>query len=248
MMKSSKGVLQNITKYILILLISLAGISTASAGLIIAAGDETPAFYAANTGNDAFFTNILQGGTTVVGHELATLSIGNNLDAFYNGLSGVSSTYVSSSVINDAMLSGVDLFVTGLYGGALAPSEIAALNSFVASGGSVMFMGEYTNSFDGINAALVGIGSGMSLYGDYTDSGNNLALIASDPLTTGVSQFTYGATYGVSGGTPLFYDSTERAIFAYETVGQKVPEPATLLLLGVGLLGLTCTSKNRKSS
>ena len=244
-MNNPKGFNKIIKQYFLIIIFAISGISTASASLILASGDSTPAFYAADPGNDAFFANILEGGNSVLGHELYNSSMGGNMNNYYNSLAGVSSSYLSSADINDALLADVDLFVTGLFNGALTDAEIASLNSFIAGGGSVMFMGEYTYSFDGINAALMGIGSGMALNGPNIDIGDHYAGIAVDPLTSGVGQYRYGATYGVDGGTALFFDSQQRSILSYEAV--NVPEASTLFLLGVGLLGIGFARRRRNN-
>ena len=141
------------------------------------------------------------------------------------------------------MFSGIDLFITGLREGGFASDELSALNSFIDTGGSVMFMGEYTYAYTDINNALTGIGSGMSLYGENIDTGTNYAGVASDPLTAGVSLYHYGATYGVSGGTSLFFDSRQRTITAYEQT--SVPEASSLYLLAFGLLGLFGASRRK---
>jgi len=74
-------------------------------------------------------------------------------------------------------------------------------------------------------------------------------MIATDPFTTGVSSFTYGYTYGVSGilgRTSLIFDSTSRAFLAYEQSGSSVPEPSTILLLCTGQFGLGAFRKKLK--
>jgi len=245
-MKYFNGLANKISKILLLCLFGVLSISTASASLIIASGDSTPAFYAADSDNNVFFSNILGSGTSVLAHELSNSIIGGNLSSYYDGLAGVSSTYLDNSSITAGMLSGVDLFVTGLREGGFDASEMSALNSFVDSGGSVMFMGEYTYAFNDINDALAGIGSSMSLFGANIDIGTHYAGVAVDPLTSGVSEYQYGATYGVSGGTALFYDSTERVMTAYERT--SVPESSTLLLLGFSLLGFVLISKKRQIS
>ncbi|MBT8343056.1 MAG: PEP-CTERM sorting domain-containing protein [Desulfatitalea sp.] len=234
---------------IVLCLFGMLCVNPSAFALIIASGDNTPAFYAAYNDNNVFFENILQGGTNVLVHEAATSSIGNNLNTYYNSLTSVSSSYLGSAEVTNSFLSGTDLFVTGMYGGEFTASELIALDSFVDSGGTVFFMGDYNYSPVGINNALAYLGSSMMLYGPISDTGNNNATgssIASDPFTTGVSSFTYGATNGVSGGTSLFFDRADRPFLAYDGGPSAVPEPSTMFLLGTGLVGLVGIGRKKR--
>lgn len=207
-----------------------------SAGLIITSGDITPAAYVDFYDNGVFFENILQGGSSVAVHDLSYS--GSSLSGYYNDLAGVGSTYLGTTTITASSLSGLDLFITGMQTDAFSASELVALNGFVKSGGSVLFMGDYTAPVTFINDALAYVGSGMSLIQPNSFPGDQIATgsaIASDPLTAGVSDFAYGATYGVTGGTPLFLDHSGRPFMAYETA---VPVPAAIFLFGSGLIGL----------
>ena len=218
----------------LVCLVEVLSISSAASAMIFASGDNTPAYYAADSDNNTFFQNILQGGTSVLVHE-----VGYNLSVYYDSLSGVSSSYTGSAEVTTSLLSGVDFFVTGLYEGALVGSEISAIASLLNSGGSVLFMGDYRDPVTSINSALAALQSDMRLYRPISDQGTCYATgsrIATDPFTTGVSSLTYGATYGVSGGTPLFFDREDRAFMAY---GPVVPVPGAVVLgsLGLGFAG-----------
>jgi len=230
-----------LTKLITGLLLVFGMSEETLAGIIIASGDATPAYYATNPGNSTFFANILQGGSNVFVHDLYGPSIGNNLVSYYNTLTGSSNGYLGDTTISASSLTGVDLFVTGLASNAFDSGELTALDSFVDAGGSVLFMGDYTSVETWINDALAYLDSGMSLYSPISDPGTHQTTsITSDPLTAGVSEFTYGATYGVSGGTALFFDTSGRPILAYEGYSkpQTVPEPSMAILFGTGLAGL----------
>lgn len=230
------------------MLLILTGVVTFAAqghAAIFASGDNTPAYYAASSDNNVFFQNILQGGSHVLTHELYGTALGNNVSRYYDSLPGVSSTYLSTATVTDDLLSEVDLFVTGSFGGLFTSNEVDAVDRFLASGGSVLFMGDYTQSVTNINSILTGIGSEMRLYGSCLDRGTQYASgdrIATEPYTVGVSTFRYGYTYGVSGGTPLFLDSADRAFVSYEaspaSMASVVPMPGALPLLCTGLLGL----------
>ncbi|MBE9528313.1 MAG: PEP-CTERM sorting domain-containing protein [Proteobacteria bacterium] len=194
-----------------------------------------------DSGNQQFFQNILQGGSTVAIQDITTYSWDTSVNTYYNSIAGVSSSIFSGPITASA-LTGVDLFVSILPSAAYTASEITAMSGF---GGDIFFLGENSNfpTNNGyINSALTGLGSSMSLVNDLFDGGWHTATgsqIATDLFTTGVSTFSYAApseVSTVSGGTSLFYGTTGKTFLAYETTA--VPEPSTLLLLGSGLVGL----------
>lgn len=231
---------------LLLVLSGTVGVSTASAGYIMALGDETPMAYAGTPDNNVFFNNILGTGTSVLVHETVCPACGPSLSGYYDSLPGVGSSLVSGD-ITAGLLFGVDLFITGLTGGPLSPGEVVALEDFLDAGGSLLFSGDYTYSFAAVNSALVALGSGLSLYGPPIDIGPWYAFVLLDSLTAGVGSFRYGYAYGVSGGTPLFLRSDESPFLAYETYNNAspIPEPSTILLLGAGLVGLGLWGRKR---
>ncbi len=205
-----------------------------------------------NDGNKQFFSNILQGGTTVKvlnsNHSGSASFFDTDVDGYYGSLAGVTSS-IHTGTVTDATLAGVDLFVAPLPDDAFTASEIATFGSFLSGGGSLFLLGEnsvFPTNNGWINSVLTGLGSGLSIIDDSFDPRFFPSLIyptatgsqiASDPLTTGVSSFSYSASSQVSGGTSLFFGSSGQTFVAYESV----PEPSTMLLLGIGLLGLIGT-------
>ena len=230
-------------QFALLVLIITGAFKQVDAGMIIASGDATPAFYAADPDNNVFFTNVLGSGNSVIIHDQNNPTMGNKINTFFNSLSGVTSDLFENETVTSSMLSGVDLFVTSLNTDQLAVTEIDVLDIFLDDGGTVLFMGDYVNPETRINNALAGLGSAMRLDGILSAAGTYFAGVDSDPLTSGVSSFTYGYTYGVTGGTSLFRDENNRTFMAYEGTTSSVPEPSTLILMGVGLITLLIKRK-----
>jgi hypothetical protein len=165
------------------------------------------------------------------------------INSYYNSLSGVSSS-IFSGTVTSTHLSSVDLFVSILPLDDFTTSEISVMSSFLAGGGDIFFLGEndsfyYENTY--INNALSSLGSSMSIVNNWFDAGFHTATgtqIASDPYTTGVSTFTYGAPSEISGGTPLFYGTDGELFIAYETTVVPVPGAVLLGIFGLGAVGI----------
>ena len=247
----TNGVNQMITNKIaqLVAIVALIAFSSSANALLLLSGDgNITSTIGGSNDNDVFFSNVLQGGSTVTIHQTDLgLNFAGNLNNFYNGLTGVSSSIIASgNTITSGQLSGSDLFVSILPEDNYTAGEISAMSSFLSGGGSIFFMGE-NGGFDPynsrINDALLGLGSSMSIMLNSTfDTGFRLATgsqIAVDALTTGVNSFSYAAPNEVmvDGGTALLFGTQNQPFISYEST--TVPEPSILALLSIGLFGFS---------
>src|SRR5260370_39139726 len=103
-------------------------------------------------------------------------------------------------------------------------------SAFSAAGGSICLMGEalgFAPSQDAnLNLLLTGLGSPMRIVPDDLDSGIHTATgsqIAVDPLTTGVTSFTYAVVSQVSGGTTVFHTTVTQTFIAETGATLAVP-------------------------
>ena len=239
----------------------VAASASASAGIIVVSGDEniTDALVGKGVsfdpGDQQFFSNLLGGGTHVLVQGTDTIGIDTpvaNTNTYYSSLAGVTSA-IQSGPITAASLAGIDLFVSAIPANAFTAGEVSALSSFSAAGGTIFLMGDALNFAPtpdaNLNALLTGLGSALQIVPDNLDSGFRQATgsqIATEPLTAGVTTFTYAFVSRVSGGTPLFYTSGGPANGGAPFIETSaVPEPSSLLLTGTAGLMVMAYARRR---
>jgi len=261
MNKNIAGLLPRLMSFVIF---ALCAVHSAAAGMIVLSGDSNignaidgSSGASVNNDNASFFTNVLGTGTRVLIHRENTsfISSASAINAHYNSLSGVNSTLDSSgSAITAASLAGVDLFLSIMPSNNYTASEISALSDFLDGSGTVFFLGDADavdfGVDDRINAALASLGSSISLDHSSIDGQfGTTTSIDSDPLTSGVSSFTYAFTNTVSGGTSLIRSRNDQGLvfIAYDAPTQVVPEPSSLALLCMGGLTLCGVRLRRRA-
>jgi hypothetical protein len=241
-----------ILKLVALLALALTSAGT-YAGTIILAGDTNITTYinhpelGPESDNPTFFNNVLGDGTEVSFVRPPTphwSAHGISLSVFYGDIEGVSVTHNTGDITTESLL-GVDLLFSGTPYNAYNAAEVSALSFFLDQGGTFFLYGDAgsSNSVRGyINDLLADLGSSMTIDCCAENPSSNIASgaqIVNDPLTQGVSRFYYNFAMplAVNNGTGLVYNSENRAIVAYESIG--IPVPATLALFG---LALACLS------
>lgn len=226
----------------------------AQAGLLVVVSDvnvtrnstvNVPGFN--DPGNRTFFSNVLGGGTNVL-FSRALHAHNVDLDTYYEGLTGVTTT-VSNAPVNASLLSGVDLMVVAPgFSTALdySAAEILALSTYLHGGGSILMVaeGDPDPVLDSYNDFLDGLGSSIDI-GNPRISDRVLNGIAADPLTAGVSTFSFIAYNPLSGGTSLVTGDEGTTLVASEGIATSIPEPSVVALLVFGLAGLGVARRKR---
>ena len=216
----------------------------ASGGTLIVSGDSSIA-YSVTGGNATFFSNVLGSGTSVLIQELESQTAGNgaNIAAYYNGTAGVTATQTTATSVSD--LGGVNLFISMLPQSAYSAAELSAMSTLLSAGGTLFLIGESSGYAGGntampyLNGALTSLGSSLTIGGSDGSAYPVTAITVPNALTSGVTNFQYGFTALVSGGTPLFQTVNGTPFVEVQTLGgTATPEPASAwMVLGAIAMG-----------
>lgn len=205
-----------------------------------------------NPGNQAFFSNILEGGGHVVTQFGYThVSVSPNFISGYYSTLGVTTTVLPMATTLDfSDLYNASLFIGVLPGRDYTASEVAVLAWFLAAGGNVLISGEnsgFPTYNTRVNTLLASLGSGMRLVPATLDANALFTAQLQGPsrYLSGTSGFSFGATSAVTGGVGLFGTETADTTFLAVEGEEPVPEPATWSLLIAGFT-LTGTALRRR--
>ncbi len=210
------------------------------ASLIFLSGDSNN--FTTAQDNEVFFQNVFNG-----------MSVANYSS---NSLSGLGTTasetnYGAGATITAAGLSGNDFMIFGYNQSSILAAELTAITDFHNGGGSLYLYGEgnpgFVNVNSAVNSVLSAVGSSMSLSltSNFDNSGfTTLAgLVGNGPYAAGVNSWTtgYASMINVGSGQSVISGTADAGVFgaAIAMEGVSVPEPFSIALLGLGLLGLT---------
>ena len=201
--------------------------SFANAGLIIASGDSN-----INDSLNTQFFNSLFGGQEVIGRNgsLNTWAT-NNWGAF---ATSTATSYTTTSSISSSL--SADWVILGS-GSTITASEFSFLDSFVNDGGNLWVVGE-ASGYTAINAVATSVlnhfNTGMNI-SEATVYATGTASSEAILLGGGPSFKVNWASY-ITGGTALYSDNNGAIISSFNTT--SVPEPSTLAIFALGIMGL----------
>jgi len=236
-------------RIILLLLATVFFTSYAQAGLISAIGDVDAVTINARPDNVVLLDNILGDNTNVlIIGEWANNGRITSLNAHWDALAGVSVTATTTIDITGAGLAGFDFLVymeDAFSTNTTNATTRTAISNFIASGNDFLYVSQNLSNATrsaSYNSFLTDIGSSL---GTSTGSCHDNETVVADPLTVGVSNFVLNGCNEVTGGTALVTGGPgSLAGVAYEYVGGRVPSPAPIALIALGLAGLGFSRKN----
>jgi hypothetical protein len=136
-----------------------------------------------------------------------------------------------------ALATGATAQLSNIDGGLFSVSKIDLTN--------LLYMGDPSKPADDIaSATLIGtFGDGSTITQSYTFHNNNI-LTANDFSTVGLTGFVDLSSFAITASGTLSVDN----IVINEADGAAVPEPASLAILALGLVGVAAAGRRKKSA
>jgi hypothetical protein len=223
--------------------------NTSIAGLITVVGDVN----SDELSNQTFYDNVLGSSDNVL---FNTNSSFYGIDGIYQnystkGLNSLSTTFTS---ITESVLSNVDLLVFSHRSSWNTPlnytsAELSAINQFLIDGGDLLLVAESNNStinhFANFNSFLSGVGSGITYTGERVAAWDNTQASVSN-LTVGQATLHQGYYDILTGGNTI-YSLNGKTSVASEIITASVPEPSTLAIFALGMIGLASRRFKKQS-
>lgn len=224
----------NITLVSLVLTVS----GFANAGLIIASGDSN-----INTSPNSQLFNSLFGGNDVIGRNGSSETWATNNWASF--ATGSALSYSSTSSISSPL--SADWVILGS-GTGLTATEFSFLDTFMNNGGNLWVVGE-ASTYNSINAVATSVlthfntGMSISLAGIST-----IGNASPEALSLGGgANFQVNFSSYISGGTALYSDNNGAIVSVSSFNTTSVPEPSTLAIFALGMMGLVSRRFKKKS-
>jgi len=221
--------------------------NTAIAGLITVVGDVN----SDEANNQTFYNNVLGSSDNVLFNKHSDFYAIDGIYENYNtkGLNSLSSTL--STITGDLLLN-VDLLVfSGDYSKALnyTGAELSAISQFLIDGGDLLLVAEshssYIDYFTNFNSFLSGVGSKITYTGERVTEWDNTQASVSN-LTVGQATLRQGH-YNILTGGDTVYSLNGKTSVASEVITSSVPEPSTLAIFALGLVGLASRRMKKQS-